>query len=108
MRVDAGYSGDKFCYSESCRKRFSLGLRLSFDEYLGILESRVNKAKNKFEFFRIQTLWRLHDISGGGYHNLHIAVAPMGTVTEGFLASSAARVKKLSGRTKRSLLSEVS
>ena len=74
---------------------FPLGLRLSFDEYLGDAGITGDQSEKQIRIFSESKLFDFYDISGGGYHNLHIAVAPMGTVTEGFLASSAARVKKI-------------
>ena len=72
-----------------------LGLRLSFDEYLGDAGITGDQTEEQIKIFSESTLFDFYDISGGGYHNLHIAVAPMGSVEEGFLAKSARRVKAM-------------
>ncbi len=74
---------------------FPLGLRLSFDEYLGDAGITGDQTEKQIQIFSDSNLFDFYDISGGGYHNLHIAVAPMGTVAEGFLAESAARAKRI-------------
>ena len=74
-----------------------LGLRLSFDEYLGPIGITPEQSEQQIEIFSASGLFDFFDISGGGYHNLHIAVAPMGTVPEGFLIDSARRAKRVAG-----------
>lgn len=71
--------------------QFPLGLRLSFDEYLGPAGITAEQTEAQIEIFAASGLFDFFDISGGGYHTLHVAVAPMGTVAEGFLADSARR-----------------
>ncbi|MFP6780516.1 MAG: NAD(P)-binding protein [Gammaproteobacteria bacterium] len=75
----------------------SLGLRLSFDEFLGPAGITAEQSEQQIEIFSASGLFDFFDISGGGYHALHVAVAPMGTVGEGFLADSARRAKKIAG-----------
>ena len=72
-----------------------LGLRLSFDEYLGEAGITGEQTEKQIKIFSESGLFDFYDISGGGYHNLHIAVAPMGTVEKGFLAKSAFRAKAI-------------
>ncbi len=74
-----------------------LGLRLSFDEYLGPIGITPEQSEQQIEIFSASGLFDFFDISGGGYHNLHVAVAPMGTVPEGFLVDCARRAKKVTG-----------
>ncbi|MFT4562049.1 MAG: 2,4-dienoyl-CoA reductase-like NADH-dependent reductase (Old Yellow Enzyme family) [Gammaproteobacteria bacterium] len=74
-----------------------LGLRLSFDEFLGPAGITPEQSEEQIEIFSRSGLFDFFDISGGGYHALHVAVAPMGTVAEGFLADSAARAKAVAG-----------
>ena len=74
-----------------------LGLRLSFDEYLGPIGITPEQSEQQIEIFSASGLFNFFDISGGGYHNLHVAVAPMGTVPEGFLIDSAPRAKQVAG-----------
>ncbi|NNL86032.1 MAG: FAD-dependent oxidoreductase [Myxococcales bacterium] len=77
---------------------FPLGIRLSFDEYLGDAGITAEQCEEQIEIFSASGLFDFFDISGGGYHALHIAVAPMGTnLPEGFLADSAKRVKAVAG-----------
>lgn len=75
----------------------SLGLRLSFDEFLGPAGITAEQSEQQIELFSASGLFDFFDISGGGYHALHVAVAPMGTVGEGFLADSARRAKAVAG-----------
>jgi 2,4-dienoyl-CoA reductase-like NADH-dependent reductase (Old Yellow Enzyme family) len=75
----------------------TLGLRLSFDEFLGPAGITPEQSELQIEIFSASGLFDFFDISGGGYHALHVAVAPMGTVGEGFLASSARRAKNIAG-----------
>lgn len=75
----------------------AFGVRLSFDEFLGDVGITPEQTEEQLEIFASSGLFDFFDISGGGYHNLHVAVAPMGTVGEGFLAPSAARAKTVVG-----------
>lgn len=75
----------------------ALGLRLSFDEFLGPVGITPEQTEEQLEIFSAAGLFDFFDISGGGYHALHVAVAPMGTVGEGFLAESARRARAVTG-----------
>mgnify|MGYP003629931269 CR=1 FL=1 len=75
----------------------ALGLRLSFDEFLGPAGITPEQSEEQIAIFTDAGLFDFFDISGGGYHALHVAVAPMGTVGEGFLADSARRAKAVTG-----------
>jgi 2,4-dienoyl-CoA reductase-like NADH-dependent reductase (Old Yellow Enzyme family) len=76
---------------------FTLGLRLSFDEYLGPAGITAEQCEEQIEIFSQSGLFDFFDISAGGYHTLHIAVAPMGTLPEAFLADSARRARAVAG-----------
>lgn len=76
---------------------FPLGLRLSYDEYLPGTGITAEQTEEQLEIFSSAALFDFFDISAGGYHTLHIAVAPMGTMPEGFLAESAKRAKEIVG-----------
>jgi len=76
---------------------FTVGLRLSFDEFLGPAGITPEQSEEQLACFADSGLFDFFDISGGGYHALHIAVAPMGTVPEGFLADSAAAARSIVG-----------
>ena len=78
--------------------KLSLGLRLSFDEFLGPAGITAEQSEQQIELFSAAGFFDFFDISGGGYHALHVAVAPMGTVDEGFLAASARRAKTIAGQ----------
>ena len=77
---------------------FTLGIRLSFDEFLGDAGITPDQTLEQIRIFNESGLFDFYDMSGGGYHNLHVAVAPMGTeYKEGFLADSAGQTKALVG-----------
>jgi 2,4-dienoyl-CoA reductase-like NADH-dependent reductase (Old Yellow Enzyme family) len=86
---------------ETIRKRvgseFTLGLRLSFDEFLGPAGITPEQAEEQLDIFAAAGLFNFFNISGGGYHTLHIAVAPMGSVPEGFMAPFGKRAKQIVG-----------
>ena len=75
----------------------AVGLRLSFDEYLGQAGITPEQSEEQIDIFSAAGLFDFFDISGGGYHALHVAVAPMGTLGQGFLAESARRAKAVAG-----------
>jgi 2,4-dienoyl-CoA reductase-like NADH-dependent reductase (Old Yellow Enzyme family) len=76
---------------------FVMGLRISFDEYLGEAGITSKQAEEQLAIFKSKNLFDFYDISAGGYHTLHIAVAPMGTMKDGFLAESAKKARKILG-----------
>jgi len=86
---------------EEVRRRvgisIAVGVRLSFDEYLGPTGITPDEAAAQVEVLADTELFDFFDISGGGYHTLHIAVAPMGRMPEGFLAPAAKRAKTIVG-----------
>ena len=86
---------------EAIRKRvgseFTLGLRLSFDEFLGAAGITPEQAEEQLDIFAATGLFNFFNISGGGYHTLHIGVAPMGSVPEGFMVPFGKRAKEIIG-----------
>ena len=86
---------------ETIRKRvgseFTIGLRLSFDEFLGAAGITSEQAEEQLEIFAATGLFNFFNISGGGYHTLHLAVAPMGSVPEGFMVPFGKRAKDIIG-----------
>jgi len=86
---------------EHIRKRvgseFTVGIRLSFDEFLGLAGITPDQAEEQLEILTATGVFDFFNISGGGYHTLHMAVAPMGSVPEGFMAPFARRAKEIIG-----------
>ncbi len=82
---------------EELGSAFTMGLRISFDEYLGEAGITSRQAEKQLAIFKSKNLFDFYDISAGGYHTLHVAVAPMGTMKEGFLAESAQKARKILG-----------
>ena len=82
---------------QRCGGGFTVGIRLSFDEFVegGITPDEgerivaVLKRTGLFDYF---------NISGGNYHTMHQAVAPM-NVEHGFMVGFAGRVKQIVGDT---------
>lgn len=87
--------------AEQIRKRtgrdFTVGIRLSFDEFLGAGGVTPEQAEEQLEILATTGLFDFFNISGGGYHTLHIAVAPMGSMPEGFMVPFAKRTKEIIG-----------
>lgn len=77
---------------------FALGLRISFDEFLGPAGITPEQSEKQLQIFSKSGLFDFFDLSAGGYHTLHIAVAPMGTMKEAFLAESAKRARAAIGK----------
>lgn len=86
---------------EHIRKRvgseFTVGIRLSFDEFLGPAGITPDQAEEQLDILAATGLFNFFNISGGGYHTLHLAVAPMGSVPEGFMAPFGKRAKEIIG-----------
>ena len=78
---------------------FTVGVRMSFDEFLGEHGGITPEdCEAQLEVLAGADLLDFFDISGGGYHTLHIAVAPMGSVEEGFMVPFARRAKAVVGQ----------
>jgi 2,4-dienoyl-CoA reductase-like NADH-dependent reductase (Old Yellow Enzyme family) len=74
----------------------AVGIRLSFDEFLGPAGITPDQAEEQLEILAGTGLYDYFSISGGSYHTLHIAVAPM-SVDDGHMISFAKRAKEIVG-----------
>ena len=75
---------------------FTVGVRLSFDEFMGEAGITPDQAEEQLEILSSSGLFDFFNISGGGYYTLHHAVAPMG-VKNGFMLPFAKRAKAVVG-----------
>ena len=75
----------------------AVGTRLSFDEYLGPAGITPQDSEEQLELLAATGLFDFFDISGGGYHTLHVSVSPMGAMEEGFMVPFARRAKAVVG-----------
>ena len=75
---------------------FTMGVRLSFDEFLGEAGITPDQAEEQLEILSTTGLFDFFNISGGGYYTLHHAVAPM-DVKNGFMLPFAKRAKAVVG-----------
>lgn len=82
---------------EAIGSTLTLGLRMSFDEFLGAAGIRQDEAEAQLTILAGTGLFDYFSISGGGYHTLHMAVPPMGSVDEGFMIPFARRAKEIVG-----------
>lgn len=76
---------------------YTVGIRLSFDEFLGDCGITPEQTEEQLEILAAAGLFDFFNISGGGYHALHVAVAPMGSVEEGFMSPFGKRAKAVVG-----------
>ena len=76
---------------------YTVGVRLSFDEFLGECGITPEQTEEQLEILATTGLFDFFNISGGGYHALHVAVAPMGSVEEGFMTPFGKRAKAVVG-----------
>ncbi|MFB4390414.1 MULTISPECIES: NAD(P)-binding protein [unclassified Pseudomonas] len=85
---------------EEVRRRvggnFTLGVRISFDEFLGEAGITPEQSEEQLEVLASSGLFDFFNISAGGYHTLHKAVAPMST-PEGYLLPFGQRAKAIVG-----------
>ena len=77
--------------------RIAVGVRMSADEFLGETGICGEDFEAQVEVLAASGLFDFFDISGGGYHTLHVAVAPMNAQPEGFLAPYAEKAKEIVG-----------
>lgn len=73
----------------------TVGIRLSYDEFLGPAGIEPEEAEAQIRVFAGTGLFDYFSISGGSYHTLHMAVPPMGSVPEGWMVPFAKRAKEL-------------
>ena len=87
--------------AESIRERvgddLALGIRLSFDEWIGDAGITPEDTEECLELFAASGAFDFFNISGGGYHSLHRAVAPM-NVEEGHMVPFGRRAKEVVGQ----------
>ena len=85
---------------QEIRKRvgrdFTVGLRLSFDEFMGEGGITPEQSEEQLEVLAATGLFDFFNISGGGYHTLHWAVAPMG-IKHGHMVPFGKRAKEIVG-----------
>jgi ribulose 1,5-bisphosphate synthetase/thiazole synthase len=75
---------------------FTLGIRLSFDEWIGDAGITPEDSEWFLERFAQSGLFDFFNISGGGYHTIHRAVSPM-NVEEGHMIEFGRRAKAVIG-----------
>lgn len=75
---------------------FALGVRFSFDEWLGEHGITQDDAAEMVDIMAGSGLFDFLNVSGGGYHSMFKAVAPM-SMDEGHMVDMAARVKEVAG-----------
>ena len=75
---------------------FTMGLRLSFDEFVGEAGITGEQCEEILDILADTGLYDFFDMSGGNYHNLHLAVAPM-SVPDGFMIPFGRRAKEVVG-----------
>ena len=85
---------------DSVRERvgdgFTVGVRLSFDEFMGDAGITPDQTEEQIEILSASGLFDFFNISGGGYYTLHRAVSPM-DVEHGFMIPFAKRAKAVVG-----------
>ena len=76
--------------------RLTVGVRLSYDEFLGDAGITPDQAEEQLDILSSSGLFDFFNISGGSYHTLHHAVAPM-NVKQGFMIPFGKRAKAVVG-----------
>ena len=76
---------------------YTVGMRMSWDEYLGPAGTQGPQSEQQIEILAATGLFDFFNISAGGYHTLHIAVAPMEATPPAFMEPFAARAKEIVG-----------
>ncbi|TQF00612.1 MAG: FAD-dependent oxidoreductase [Spiribacter salinus] len=79
-----------------CGEHFTLGVRISFDEFMGEVGIQPEDSEEMLEVLAATGLFDFFNISGGGYHTIHMAVAPM-SVDHGFMLPFGKRAKQVVG-----------
>jgi len=75
---------------------FTMGIRLSFDEFAGEAGITGEQSEEILDILAETGHFDFFDLSGGNYHNLHLAVAPM-SVPDGFMIPFGRRAKEVVG-----------
>jgi 2,4-dienoyl-CoA reductase-like NADH-dependent reductase (Old Yellow Enzyme family) len=74
----------------------TVGMRMTFDEFMGTAGITPEETEEALDVLAATGLYDYFSISGGGYHTLHMAVAPM-SVPEGFMIPFGKRAKAVVG-----------
>ena len=86
---------------ESIRKQvgsdYTVGMRLSFDEYIGDAGLTPELAEEYLDIFAGTGSFDFFSISSGSYHSFHYAVPAMGSVPQAFLTDYGKRAKQVVG-----------
>lgn len=75
---------------------YTMGVRLSFDEFMGDVGITVEESEEVTEILAATGMFQFFNISGGGYHTLHMAVPTM-NVEHGYMIELARRAKNIVG-----------
>lgn len=75
---------------------FTVGVRLSYDEFMGEAGITPAQTEQVLEILAASGYYDFFNISGGGYHTLHMAVPPM-SVDYGFMLPFGQRAKEIVG-----------
>ena len=86
---------------EGIRRRvgsdYTVGMRLSFDEYIGDAGVTPKLAEEYLDIFAATGFYDFFSISSGSYHSFHYAVPAMGSVPQAFLVDYGRRAKQVVG-----------
>ena len=86
--------------AESIREQvgddITVGIRLTFDEFMGDAGITEEESEQTVDLLASTGLFDFFNISGGGYHTLHIAVPPM-SMPEGLFVPFAEKTKEIVG-----------
>ena len=83
---------------------YTVGMRLSFDEYIGDVGVTPELAEEYLDIFAGTGFFDFFSISSGSYHSFHYAVPAMGSVPQAFLADYGRRAKQVVGNRARIFL----
>ena len=76
---------------------YTVGMRLSFDEYIGDAGVTPELAEEYLDIFAGTGFFDFFSISSGSYHSFHYAVPAMGSVPQAFLTDYGRRAKQVVG-----------
>lgn len=76
---------------------YTVGMRLSFDEYIGEAGVTPELAEEYLDIFAGTGFFDFFSISSGSYHSFHYAVPAMGSVPQAFLIDYGRRAKQVVG-----------
>ena len=76
---------------------YTVGMRLSFDEYIGEAGVTPELAEQYLDIFAETGFFDFFSISSGSYHSFHYAVPAMGSLPQAFLTDYGRRAKQVVG-----------